>query len=46
LNKLASLQQICYEQEDTISKLKQTIMDSLEEEEQDKIESEQNHERE
>jgi hypothetical protein len=32
LNKLASLQQINYEQDDTISQLKQRILDMLEEE--------------
>jgi len=44
LNKLASMQQIIYEQDEMISQLKQCILDKLEEEQQDKIESEKEHE--
>ncbi len=40
LNKLASLQQIIYDQEQEIMALKQTIMHKLDEESDDKIESE------
>lgn len=43
LNKLASLQQIIYEQDDTISRLKQRIIDMLEEEAEDKIACENRH---
>lgn len=46
LNKLASLQQIIYEQDDTISRLKQRIMEMLSEEADDKVESERRHEEE
>lgn len=44
LNKLAALQQINYETEDTISKLKQRIVEMLEEEAADKVDSEVQHE--
>jgi len=44
LNKLASMQQIIYEQDETIAHLKQRIINMLEEEEQDKINSEALHE--
>lgn len=44
LNKLAALQQINYETEDTIHKLKQRIVDMLEEEAHDKVDSETTHE--
>ena len=41
---MAALQQICYEQEETIFKLKQQILNMLDEEREDKIESELRHE--
>ena len=44
LNKMAALQQICYEQEETIFKLKQQILNMLDQEREDKIESELQHE--
>lgn len=43
LNKLASLQQIIYDQEQEIMAQKQTIMQKLDEESDDKIESENSH---
>ena len=43
LNKIASLRQICHENEDQINKLKDQIMDMLEEEKREKAESEEQH---
>ena len=44
LNKLASLHQICAEQDDQIAKLKQRIRDMLQEEADSKVEGEEQHE--
>lgn len=43
LNKISSLKQICHENDEQINKLKQTILDMLEQEQRDKIESETAH---
>ena len=43
LNKISSLRQICHENDEQINKLRQSILDQLEQEKNDKIESEQAH---
>ena len=44
LNKLASLQRICAEEEEKIADLKQIIRDKLQDEQQNRLEGEESHE--
>ena len=43
LNKIASLKQICHENNEQISKLKNHILDLIEQEKNEKVETEQGH---